>query len=88
MDSLLCRAGLSSLTDCLLGLFTEKRSFVAITQGVSVFRDRALIITAAFFSDLRITKQIHLIYPKFPERQAFSLDLLCEKSKCSSLFCF
>lgn len=74
--ALLCRAGLSSLTVCLLRLFTEKRSFVVIAQGVSVFKDRALKITAAFFSDFRITKQIHLIYPKFPERQAFSLDLL------------
>lgn len=58
-----------------------------ITQGVSLFRDRLLSITAAFPSDLRITKQIHLIYPKFPERQFFSLDLLCEESKCRSLFC-
>lgn len=85
---LVCRAGLSSLTGCLLRLFTEKRGCVGINQGVSVFRDRALRITAAFSSASGGTKQIHLIYPKFPERQAFSLDLLCEKAKWRSLFCF
>lgn len=61
---------------------------MVITQGVSVCKDRALKITAAFPFDLRITKQIHLICADSPERQAFSLDLLCEKSKCGSLFHF
>lgn len=66
----------------------QKREAVCDSSGCFCFGDRALTITAAFPSDLRITKQIHLIYPKFPERQFFSLDLLCEGSKWRSLFCF
>lgn len=79
-------AGCSSLTACLLKLFTENRSCVVITRGVSIFEDWALEITAPFFFDLRITKEIQLISPSFPERQALSLELLCEKSKCRWLF--
>lgn len=45
---------------------------VIITQALSVSRGRALIRTAAFPSDLTITNQTHLIYPKFPEREASS----------------
>lgn len=61
---------------------------MVITQGVSIFEDRALEITAVFFFDLRITKEIQLICPNFPEREALNLELLCEKSKWRSFFLF
>lgn len=83
----LCRTGRLLFDSLFAEVAYREEKLCGDNSGCLPF-SKAEHSTAAFLFCLRITKQIQLICPNFPERQAFNLDLLCEKSKCGSGFHF